>query len=330
MENQLKLSIESLQQFLLTDGEPNLRLYPNWLANRLNVSEYDLLTTLAFAVKDGLVELHWETFCLKCGRFAEHFGSLEKAHSQIECKNCQIDFELNLDQNVKVTFSASEKIERLRESESLTMPVDEKNFPMTNGLDLLLIPSFRRLFADEAPAENESLRIKRVTIFFSDLQSSTAIYSELGDPKAYRIVRSHFDVLSRVIERNRGAIIKTIGDSVMATFATESEAVQAGLEAQKALNENAQMIGDKLVLKVGIHAGTCLAVNLNERLDFFGAAVNTAARLLGASRGGDIVISEEIYLEAGKTNPPWKIIETIETQFKGLANPLKVWRISAI
>lgn len=318
-----------MQEFLLTDGEPNLRLYPKWLAKRFDVTEYDLLNSLAYAVKDGLVELHWEAFCLKCGKFAEHFGSLEKAHSQIECQSCQMDFDLNLDQNVKVTFSASEKIERQRELESFAMPIDEKNFPMTNGLDLLLVPSFRRLFADEAPAENESLRIKRVMIFFSDLQSSTAIYSELGDPKAYRIVRSHFDVLSRVIERNRGAIIKTIGDSVMATFATESEAVQAGLEAQKALNENAQMIGDKLVLKVGIHAGTCLAVNLNDRLDFFGAAINTAARLLGASHGGDIVISEEVYRTAAKANPNWKIIETIETQFKGLPSPMKVWRISS-
>lgn len=245
-------------------------------------------------------------------------------------QNCQIDFDLSLDQNVKVTFSASEKIERLRESESFAIPIEENNFPMTNGLDLLLVPSFRRLFAAEAPAENESLRIKRVTIFFSDLQSSTAIYSEFGDPKAYRIVRSHFDVLRQVIESNRGVIIKTIGDSVMATFATESEAVQAGLEAQKALTDNAQMIGDELVLKVGIHAGTCLAVNLNERLDFFGAAVNTAARLLGVSQGGDLVISEEIYQIVEKTNPNWKIIGTAETQFKGLANPLKVWRFEVV
>lgn len=86
MENKLNLSLERLKQFLLTEDEPNLRLYPKWLANRLNVSEYNLLNTLALAVKGGLVELHWETFCLHCGTFAEHFGSLEKTHSQIECK----------------------------------------------------------------------------------------------------------------------------------------------------------------------------------------------------------------------------------------------------
>ena len=53
-------------------------------------------------------------------------------------------------------------------------------------------------------------------------------------------------------------------------------------------------IGMYIVIKVGLHAGPCIAVTLNGRLDYFGSAVNMAARLQGESEGGDIVLSEDV------------------------------------
>lgn len=327
--NGLIFSVEKLREYFLSPTEPNLRLSPKWLAHRLGVREDDLLNTLAFAVKEGIAELHWETYCPKCGNFSTHFETLRKAHSQVECVPCQTNYEVHLDRDVRVTFSASEQMERLRDGESFTVSPEEFQFPPTKGLDLLLIPAFRQLFSGEAPPENESLRIGRVTILFTDLRGSTAIYAERGDPSAYRMVRTHFDILNQVVERNRGVVIKTIGDSVMATFSSATDAVRCGLEAQAELQKNAEKIGSELSLKVGIHAGTCLAVNLNERLDFFGGAVNTAARLLGLSQGGDVVISEEICAEIEKTNIFFKTIEFLDSRLRGLPKPIRVHRIKA-
>ncbi len=164
-ENGSPRLVAELREYLLSPVEPNLRLNPNWLAHRLNVSENELLSALAFAVSDGLVELHWETFCPKCGGFSTHFETLRKAHSKAECITCESDFEVQLDRDVHVTFSASEQVERLRDGESFAVPPEGNQFPPTNGLDLLLIPSFHQLFSGEAPPENESLRIGRITIF---------------------------------------------------------------------------------------------------------------------------------------------------------------------
>ena len=104
------------------------------------------------------------------------------------------------------------------------------------------------------------------------------MYAERGDPRAYRLVRDHFAILADAIDRNNGALVKTIGDAVMASFASGADAVRAAFESQAELCARAADMGGELVLKAGVHAGACLAVKLNDRLDFFGGAVNTAAR----------------------------------------------------
>lgn len=87
-------------------------------------------------------------------------------------------------------------------------------------------PSFWELFSGEPPAADESLSIGRVAILFTDLRDSTAMYQKRGDPRAYRMVRDHFAVLGECIDRNRGSLVKTIGDAVMASFASGADAAR--------------------------------------------------------------------------------------------------------
>src|SRR5438093_9914877 len=88
-----------------------------------------------------------------------------------------------------------------------------------------------------------------------------------------------------------GALVKTIGDAVMAVFRHPAAALRAMLRAQRLLA--APQDGNQpLTLKAGIHAGPCIAVTLNERLDYFGSTVNLAARVQRFSEGGDVVISD--------------------------------------
>ena len=111
---------------------------------------------------------------------------------------------------------------------------------------------------------------------FTDLKGSTALYDRVGDLAAYDLVREHFRVLSEIVASEAGAVVKTIGDAVMATFPTPDRALAAALPHARL--DQGLRDGD-LLIKIGIHEGPCLAVTLNDRLDYFGQTVNIAARV---------------------------------------------------
>ena len=119
----------------------------------------------------------------------------------------RILFDLHLDRDVRVTFSPTERIRRLRGG-AAPLPLKDDTESATRGLDLLLIPSFWELFSGETPADDESLRVGRVAILFTDLRGSTAMYQERDDPRAYHLVRDHFAILGECIDRNRGSLVK--------------------------------------------------------------------------------------------------------------------------
>jgi class 3 adenylate cyclase len=155
------------------------------------------------------------------------------------------------------------------------------------------LQAFRDLFASEALRAGDDVGIGEIALMFTDLKGSTAFYERVGDAKAYRLVREHFAFLAARIRENSGAIVKTIGDAVMAAFADPGDAVRAALAIQqKVADFNAGHGGEAIVIKLGLHKGPCIAVTLNERLDYFGSTVNLAARLQTQSLGGDIVLSQ--------------------------------------
>ena len=153
---------------------------------------------------------------------------------------------------------------------------------------------FRDLFANEALRPGERISVGSLTVLFTDLRNSTRLYRESGDAVAFGRVLDHYNVLRAAISDEHGALVKTIGDSVMAVFQRPVQALRAVFRAQAILaNPPAGQL--PLHLKAGIHAGPCVAVTLNERLDYFGSTVNLAARLeaVSATRPG-VVISAAI------------------------------------
>jgi len=157
--------------------------------------------------------------------------------------------------------------------------------------------AFRDLFSDQLLRPGDEVAIQRVTLMFTDLRGSTALYESIGDARAYGLVRDHFAFLTGIVRAHDGAVVKTIGDAVMAAFVEPGQALAAALDIQQAVSEfnrshASTAGGDNVVaIKVGIHEGPCIAVTLNDRLDYFGTTVNMTARLEGQSRGGDIIMS---------------------------------------
>jgi class 3 adenylate cyclase len=154
---------------------------------------------------------------------------------------------------------------------------------------LLTNQDFQELYRTDALDVNQRLRITSLTILFSDLKGSTELYERVGDLVAYDLVRSHFRVLNEAVALESGAVVKTIGDAVMATFPTPERGLAAALRMREAMRGLAgEKGGAELTVKIGLHEGPCLAVMLNERLDYFGQTVNIAARVQGLAQSRSI------------------------------------------
>jgi class 3 adenylate cyclase len=156
------------------------------------------------------------------------------------------------------------------------------------------LQAFRDLFSDQVLRPGDEVAVARVTLLFTDLRRSTDLYGRIGDAAAYHLVREHFAFLGTVVRRHNGALVKTVGDAIMAAFAQPSDALAAALAIQRELGTFNERAVPPLVIKLGLHEGPCIVVTLNGRLDYFGSTVNMAARLEGRSEGNDIVLSEAV------------------------------------
>ncbi len=150
-----------------------------------------------------------------------------------------------------------------------------KRRPFLTAKKLLTNQTFRDIYRTDTLDVDQGLKITSLTFLFTDLKGSTALYDRVGDMVAYDLVRQHFRVLNEIVASEAGAVVKTIGDAVMATFPTPDRALAAALR----MRESVRSIKDDLLIKIGIHEGPCLAVTLNDRLDYFGQTVNIAARV---------------------------------------------------
>jgi class 3 adenylate cyclase len=142
--------------------------------------------------------------------------------------------------------------------------------------------TFRDLYRTDTLAVDQGLKIVSLSFLFTDLKGSTELYARVGDLVAYELVRRHFHLLNDIVAVEGGAVVKTIGDAVMATFASPERALAAALRMRASIGAvGRETRQEDLILKIGIHEGPCLAVMLNDRLDYFGQTVNIAARVQG-------------------------------------------------
>jgi class 3 adenylate cyclase len=197
--------------------------------------------------------------------------------------------------------------------------------------EVTALQGFRDLFSREALSPGERLEVGRLAFLFTDLKDSTALYSRVGDASAFAAVRAHFAVLLEAVARNRGAVVKTIGDAVMAVFMDPADAVRTAAEALEGIAALRTSGSDgPLTVKLGVHAGPCLAVTLNERLDYFGTTVNLAARVQGEAVGGDLVLTRAMLEDppvAELVRSSGASAESFTAALKGISGPVELVRL---
>jgi len=362
------------------------RLADTWREPRRLVLEMCLRAT-----RVGLLDFQWDLLCPLCRGPQESPLSLKDIDPHSHCDACKIDFTVDFDRYVELTFRPNPAVRRVEvqsycvgspeltphvvaqqllpagDKRELTLPLEEGRYRLraielpgsqdvdvspegessahvvvskqgwsheplrvaetfsltlenqseaeqlvmlermawtdqaTTAAEVTALQMFRDLFSSEALRPGEQISVGTLTVLFTDLRNSTQLYREIGDATAFGRVMNHFDVLRQSITEHDGAIVKTIGDAVMAVFRSAADAVAAMVEAQRRLADPPEGTMP-LTLKAGLHTGPCIAVTLNDRLDYFGSTVNMAARLEGLSTGSDVIISRAVYDDAKVRN----------------------------
>ena len=220
--------------------------------------------------------------------------------------------------------------------------VNERDVPLTiavrmpyapqmryTGMEAITSHAFRELCGHDVLERSDEIPLSNVTVMFTDLKDSTRMYEDVGDLRAYQMVRDHFDMMSRIVRANGGALVKTIGDAIMAVFMHPKDAVMAGLSIQNECYQfNQRYDNRKAIIKMGIHSGPCVSVLMNGRIDFFGQMINTAARLQANSVGQDMVISLPVVADAdvARMIRPYGA-KAEKVMVKGLDEPVQFLRL---
>jgi class 3 adenylate cyclase len=390
--------VQRLRDFIATTDDLTLaRIRPYALADDWGVARRDVLCLFLHATRAGLLDFSWDLVCPHCRGAQAHEPTLGAVNSHGHCPTCEVDFAVNFDQSVELTFTPNPALRsvtrvdycvggpqvtphilaqrsvaagarellnvdlaagryRLRAANvgpqhvfrvandaaaqltiDLSANSDHEGALAPNG-ELTVVNStgethlavlehlawtdqavtaaevtslqlFRDLFSREVLRPGEQISVASLTIVFTDLKNSTALYQSVGDAPAFGRVLTHFEILRAAVAAEGGGIIKTMGDAIMAVFPRPVAAVRAMVHAQRwlarpeafslpaGINVPPSSL-HPLALKAGLHCGPCLAINQNDRLDYFGTTVNVAARLCGLCSGTDIVLSAAIQTDA--------------------------------
>jgi class 3 adenylate cyclase len=186
--------------------------------------------------------------------------------------------------------------------------------------------AFRDLFSEQVLRPGDEVSIRTIAFVFTDLVGSSSLFSRIGDAAAYHLVREHFADLANIVRHHRGNIVKTVGDGIHAAFLTPDDALRAAIEMQQAMPEfNRRFETDGIAIRVGLHSGSSIAVALNDRLDYYGEAVNLTARLEDQGDAGEIVMSKA-FTEDPAVNDILSDYEPRKQQLdlKGFENPVEI------
>jgi class 3 adenylate cyclase len=354
------------------------RLRPYALADAWGCDRRETLELCLEATRQGLLELQWELLCPLCRGAAANETRLDAVGERLHCDTCLIDFDVQFDRSVEVTFRPAAAIRETERAafcvggpqltphvvaQQLVPPggrrsLDARLEPgryrvralaLPHALPVVVMPGgadaaeailggdgwsadelrlgerpvltlanetgdeqllelertawsdqaataaevtalqvYRDLFAAEALRPGQPISVGTLAVVFTDLRGSTRYYREIGDAPAFGSVLTHLDQLREAVAGEGGAVVKSMGDAIMAVFPRPVAAVRAMRAAQE------RVAGKPLALKVGIHAGPCIAVSQNGVLDYFGSAVNLASRLVSLSSGDELVVSAAV------------------------------------
>jgi class 3 adenylate cyclase len=194
-------------------------------------------------------------------------------------------------------------------------------------VQLFTLQEFRDLFSEEFLTADVQLSIGEQTVLFTDMIGSTRFYDDRGDPEAFAEVKRHFREVYEVVKTHRGAVVKTIGDAVMAAFHQPVDALAAAEEIHKRFP--AGRADTSIRLRVSLNRGPCIAVNLNSAIDYFGRTVNLASKLQACVEAGQVSFPRALRDAPGVADflaRRGAVLEEVVVRSASLSAPIEAYR----
>jgi len=161
-----------------------------------------------------------------------------------------------------------------------------------------------------------------LTILFSDVVGSTALFEELGDLRAKGILDEHNAIVRHHVAIQRGVEIKSTGDGFMVVFSSARRALLCAIGIQRSLAANAERESSPPVrVRIGLHVGE----PVNVSTDLSGKAVIVAARIASTAGGGEILVSSTVR-ELTESAGDLRFREAGEVELKGLSGTFHLYR----
>ena len=174
------------------------------------------------------------------------------------------------------------------------------------------------------------------TVLFTDVEGSTALTQRLGDARARELLREHERMVREALKSHGGAEVKTMGDGFMASFSSATKALECAIVMQRAFEERNAAISahpepvegraEVIRVRIGLNAGEPIAEDDPDgRGDLFGTAVNEAARITAAAKGGQILVANVVReLAKGKD---FQFADRGDVALKGFEEPVRLYEV---
>jgi class 3 adenylate cyclase len=178
---------------------------------------------------------------------------------------------------------------------------------------------------DRAAIDSVASADGTVTIFFSDIENSTALNERLGDARWVRLLDAHDSLVRRMVDKHGGHVVKTQGDGFMVVFGDAAAGARAAVDIQRSLGQgrNRSLRRMQVKIRIGLHVGTAVARDG----DYFGRNVALAARVAAEAAGDQILVSDAV--RAALEDCDEFVLEPRgDTELRGLADRHALWELS--
>lgn len=163
------------------------------------------------------------------------------------------------------------------------------------------------------------------TLVFTDIEGSTALNAAFGDQAWMQVLRVHNKIVAAATREHAGTVVKSQGDGFMLAFSSARKALACAQAIQSRISDAFDDPGSPIRVRIGVHTGEMVA----SADDFFGHAVNYAARIAGAAHAGEILASELVHQLTVQTGR-FAFEASRIVELKGVEGPVTVYPLVAV
>ena len=202
---------------------------------------------------------------------------------------------------------------------SVPTPNEEHGFFLTKSVDQIA----EAVSESRPDLTRSSASDGTVTIAFTDIENSTKLNALLGDRRWLDVLRAHNTVVTDITAEHGGTVVKGQGDGFMLAFASARRSLTCAQAIQRGIRETFNDPGSPISVRIGLHVGE----TVHEADDFYGNAVNYAARVASAASGGEVVVSALVHALVAPTGE-FRFEDAREVELKGVEGLQKVYPIA--